>query len=115
MTVTIFHNPRCSKSRQTLKLIEERGIAPEVVRYLDTPPDTQTLTGILDMLGIEPRDLMRRKEAEYKSLGLADPGLSREQLIAAMVEHPRLIERPIVIKDGKAILGRPPERVLDIL
>jgi len=115
MTVTIFHNPRCSKSRETLKLIEARGIEPEVVRYLDAPPDAETLGKVLDMLGIEPRDLMRRKEAEYKALGLADPALSREQLIAAMVEHPRLIERPIVIKDGRAVLGRPPERVLEIL
>jgi arsenate reductase len=115
MTVTIYHNPRCSKSRAALKLIEERGIEPAVVRYLDTPPDASTLDGLLRLLGLEPRELMRRKEPEYQALGLDDPSLSREALIAAMVTHPRLIERPIVVKDGKAILGRPPERVLDLL
>jgi arsenate reductase len=115
MTVTIYHNPRCSKSRAALKLIEERGIEPAVVRYLDTPPDASTLDGLLTLLGLEPRALMRRKEPEYQALGLDDPALSREALIAAMVTHPRLIERPIVVKDGKAILGRPPERVLDLL
>lgn len=115
MSLTIFHNPRCSKSRETLRLIEERGLAPEIVRYLDDPPDTATLDALLTMLGLEPRALMRKKEPEYKALGLDDPSLSREALIAAMAEHPRLIERPVVIKDGKAVLGRPPERVLDLL
>lgn len=115
MAVTIYHNPRCSKSRAALKLIEERGIAPEVVRYLDAPPEASTLDELLTLLGLEPRELMRRKEPEYQALGLDDPSLSREALIAAMVTHPRLIERPIVVKDGKAILGRPPERVLDLL
>ena len=115
MAVTIYHNPRCSKSRAALKLIEERGIEPEVVRYLDAPPDASTLDALLTLLGLEPRELMRRKEPEYQALGLDDPSLSREALIAAMVTHPRLIERPIVVRDGKAILGRPPERVLDLL
>ncbi|MFY9976316.1 MAG: arsenate reductase (glutaredoxin) [Chromatiaceae bacterium] len=115
MAVTIYHNPRCSKSRAALKLIEERGIEPEVVRYLDAPPDASTLDALLTLLGLEPRELMRRKEPEYQALGLGDPSLSREALIAAMVSHPRLIERPIVVRDGKAILGRPPERVLDLL
>jgi arsenate reductase len=115
MAVTIYHNPRCSKSRQALGLLRDRGIEPEVVEYLKTPPDADTLAGLLDMLGLEPRALMRRKEKEYKELGLDDPELSRAQLIAAMVEHPRLIERPIVIKGGKAVLGRPPEDVLRIL
>ncbi len=115
MTVEIYHNPRCSKSRQTLKLLEERGIEPTVIKYLETPPDQETLSRILDLLGLEPRELMRRKEKEYKELGLDDPSLGREQLIRAMVEHPRLIERPIVIKDGKAALGRPPEKVLELL
>jgi arsenate reductase len=115
MTLTIYHNPRCSKSREALKLIEERGIEPEVVRYLETPPDAATLDDLLDRLGLEPRQLMRHKEPEYRSLGLDDPSLSREALIAAMVSNPRLIERPIVVKDGKAVLGRPPERVLDLL
>ncbi len=115
MTTTIYHNPRCSKSRQTLQLLEARGIQPEVVKYLETPPDEATLKSLLDMLGLEPRQLMRQKEAEYKELGLDNPELDRDALIRAMVEHPRLIERPIVVKDGKAALGRPPERVLEIL
>ncbi len=115
MSVSIYHNPRCSKSRQALKLLEEKGVQPEIVKYLDTPPDRATLARILEMLGLEPRELMRKKEKEYKELGLNDPQLSREQLIDAMVAHPRLIERPIVVKDGKAILGRPPESVLEII
>jgi len=115
MTVTIYHNPRCSKSRQALDLLRDKGIEPEIVEYLKTPPDAKTLAGLLDMLGLEPRDLMRRKEKEYKELGLDDPNLGRESLIAAMVDHPKLIERPIVIKGEKAALGRPPEDVLRIL
>ncbi len=115
MSTTIYHNPRCSKSRQTLQLLEEKGITPEVVKYLDTPPDKQQLTEILDMLGLEPRELMRTKEKLYKELGLNDDSLSREALIEAMVNNPILIERPIVITGGKAALGRPPEQVLDIL
>lgn len=115
MTVTIYHNPRCSKSRQTLALLEERGTEPEVVRYLETPPDAATLDRILTLLGMEPRDLMRKKEAPYKDLGLDDGGLGRDDLIRAMVENPVLIERPIVVSNGKAAIGRPPEAVLDIL
>jgi arsenate reductase len=115
MSVKIYHNPRCSKSRQTLQLLKDNNIEPEVVKYLETPPTAEELERILDMLGMEPRELMRRKEKEYKALGLDDPSLSREQLIQAMVEHPRLIERPIVIKDGKAVIGRPPEQVLELL
>ncbi|RTZ71314.1 MAG: arsenate reductase (glutaredoxin) [Gammaproteobacteria bacterium] len=115
MSVKIYHNPRCSKSRQTLQLLKDNNIEPEVVEYLKAPPTREELERILDMLGLEPRKLMRRKEKEYKELGLADPGLSRDQLIDAMIEHPRLIERPIVIKDGKATIGRPPEKVLEIL
>jgi len=115
MSLTIFHNPRCSKSRAALSLLEERGLAPKIVRYLDEPPDADTLESLLDLLGLEPRDLMRKKEPEYQALGLDDPSLTREALVAAMTAHPRLIERPIVIRDGKAVLGRPPERVLDIL
>jgi arsenate reductase len=114
-TVTIYHNPRCSKSRQTMALLEQQNITPTVVKYLDTPPDAATLQSILDMLGLEPRQLMRKGEAEYKELALDNTGLTQEQLIQAMVENPRLIERPIVIKNGKAALGRPPEQVLDIL
>ena len=113
--VVIYHNPRCSKSRQTLQLLEARGIEPEVVKYLENPPSAEELARILDLLGMEPRELMRRKEKEYRELGLDNPALTREQLIEAMVQHPRLIERPIVLANGKAALGRPPERVLDIL
>ncbi len=115
MSVKIYHNPRCSKSRQTLQLLKDNNIEPEVVKYLETPPTKEELEKILDLLGMEPRELMRRREKEYKELGLDDPNLSRDQLIQAMVEHPRLIERPIVIKDGKAALGRPPEKVLELL
>jgi arsenate reductase len=115
MAVTIYHNPRCSKSRQTLALLQERGIEPRVVEYLTDTPDADTLDGLLKKLKLEPRDLLRRKEAAYQELGLDDPGLSREALIAAMVEHPILIERPIVVKGAKAALGRPPEKVLEIL
>ncbi|GAA5785349.1 arsenate reductase [Chitiniphilus shinanonensis] len=113
MQVTIYHNPRCSKSRDTLALLEARGIAPEVVRYLDTPPDAATLRHLLKLLGKSPRQLLRTGEDEYAALGLADPALGDEQLIAAMVAHPRLIERPIVVVDqARAALGRPPEQVL---
>ncbi|SFR61357.1 arsenate reductase [Marinobacter gudaonensis] len=111
----IFHNPRCSKSRQALELLHERGIEPEIIRYLETPPTAQELTDILDRLELAPRQLMRTKEKEYGELGLDNPELTREQLIAAMVETPRLIERPIVLANGKAAVGRPPENVLDIL
>jgi arsenate reductase len=115
MTVKIYHNPRCSKSRQTLELLRDKAGEPEIVEYLKTPPSAEELGDILDMLGLEPRQLMRRKEPEYKEQGLDNPGLSHDELIAAMVAHPKLIERPIVIKDGKAAIGRPPELILDIL
>ena len=113
--ITIYHNPRCSKSRATLGLLQEQGKQPEVVEYLKTPPTAAELKKILNMLGLKPRELMRRKEKEYREAGLDDEGLSDAQLIEAMVKHPKLIERPIVIKDGRAALGRPPEKVLDIL
>ena len=115
MPVKIYHNPRCSKSRQTLALLREQGVEPEIVEYLKTPPSAEELRGILEMLGIGPRDLMRRKEAEYKASGAANPDLDDDRLIELMVAHPKLIERPIVIRDGRAAIGRPPERVLDIL
>ena len=115
MSVTIYHNPRCSKSRQTLTLIEETGISPEIVLYLEAPPDAGELGRILKLLGLQPRQLMRTKEPEYKEQGLDDPELSRDQLIAAMVATPKLIERPIVLANGQAALGRPPESVLGIL
>jgi arsenate reductase (glutaredoxin) len=116
MTELVFyHNPRCGKSRQGLALLEERGLKPKIVRYLETPPDAATLDRILKALGMEPRQLMRKQEAPYKELRLDDPKLSRAQLIKAMVEHPILIERPILVKGAKAALGRPPEQVLAIL
>jgi len=115
MSVTIYHNPRCSKSRQTLQLLTDKGIEPEIVEYLNTPPDASTLDGLLKKMGMEPRELMRKKEEPYKALNLADESLDRAALIKAMVENPILIERPIVVKDGKVALGRPPEQVLEIL
>jgi len=115
MTVTIYHNPRCTKSRQTLELLRQRGIEPEVVEYLKTPPGAAELEAILGLLGLAPRELMRRKEAAYSDAGLDDPGLSRAALVRAMVDHPILIERPIVLANGKAAVGRPPENVLAIL
>ncbi len=113
--ILIYHNPRCSKSRETLKLLESRKLQPTVIQYLDTPPDAATLKKILKLLKLKPRELMRTKETEYKANGLDDDSLSDDQLIAAMVKHPRLIERPIVIHRNKAALGRPPEQVLEIL
>ena len=113
--IQILHNPRCSKSRQTLALLEEKGIEPEVIKYLDTPPTATELKAILQTLGISARDLLRKGEDDYKALNLKDRSLSEEALIEAMVEHPKLIERPIVIKGNKARLGRPPESVLDII
>jgi arsenate reductase len=115
MPVTIYHNPRCSKSRQALQLLKDRAVEPEVVEYLKTPPDAATLSKLLDQLGLEPRELIRRKEPEYKASGADDPSLDRDSLIALMVKFPKLIERPIVVSGGKAALGRPPERVLEIL
>ena len=115
MSIEIFHNPRCSKSRQTLQLLQDQGVEPEVVEYLKTPPDKATLKRILKMLSLEPRQLMRTKEKEYKEQGLDNPDLSQDQLIDAMIATPKLIERPIVIKNGKAAIGRPPESVLEIL
>ena len=113
--ITIYHNPRCSKSRATLELLKTSGRDPQLVEYLKEPPTAETLDDILDLLGMEPRDLMRKKEKEYREAGLDNPDLGRKELIAAMVEHPRLIERPIVIANGKAAIGRPPEKVLEIL
>ena len=115
MSLTIYHNPRCSKSRQTLALLTERGLSPKVVAYLETPPSVAILKDLLKKLDLRPRDLLRTKEAAYKELQLGDPGKSDAEILAAMVAHPILIERPIVVKDGKAALGRPPEQVLEIL
>jgi len=113
--LTLYHNPRCSKSRGALELLEERGLNPHVVRYLETPPDAATLQALLGKLGIGARQLLRTGEDEYKDLDLANTALSDEQLIAAMVAHPKLIERPILVVGDKAVIGRPPEKVLEIL
>ena len=115
MSVTIYHNPRCSKSRQTLDLLRERGIEPMVIEYLETPPSAEKLRGILAMLRLQPRELMRKKEAAYAEGSLDSPNLSDDDLVEAMVKHPILIERPIVLANGKAAIGRPPEQVLEIL
>lgn len=112
---TLYHNPRCSKSRQTKQLLEDNGITPEVVLYLEDSPSADTLRDLLAKLGISPRQLLRKGEAEYKERGLADDNLSDEALIQAMVEAPKLIERPIVVKGDQAVLGRPPENVLALI
>lgn len=109
--VIIYHNPRCSKSRQTLALIEERGLTPQVVLYLDATPNPKTLKQIITKLGIKARDLLRKSEAEYKELNLSDNSISDDDIIAAMVAHPKLIERPIVVKGSRAVIGRPPESI----
>jgi len=115
LKVQILHNPRCSKSRATLQVLEENGVEAEIILYQDTPPDVEQLTSILDQLNMQPRELMRKGQSEYKELGLDDEQLSNEELIAAMIKTPILIERPIVLANGKAAIGRPPESVLDIL
>ena len=115
MNVQILHNPRCSKSRTTLQLLKDNGVEPEIILYLDTPPDVSQLTAILDKLNMQPRDLMRKGQSEYKEMRLDDEQLSDDQLIAAMIEAPILIERPIVLANDKASIGRPPESVLEIL
>ena len=115
MEITIYHNPRCSKSRQTLELLEKNGIEPTIIDYLQSPPSHQQLDSILRGLEMQPRELMRENEAQYKDLGLADEALSRDQLIDAMVKSPKLIERPIVVAGDEIIIGRPPENVLSIL
>ncbi|GAW85697.1 arsenate reductase [Bathymodiolus platifrons methanotrophic gill symbiont] len=115
MSVKIYHNPRCSKSRQTLQLLEDNGVQAEVIQYLKTPPTAAELDKILTLLDIQPRELMRTKEAEYKATGMDNPDLDRNALIAGMVNTPKLIERPIVLANGKAAIGRPPESVLEIL
>ena len=115
MQVTIWHNPRCSKSRAALALLRERGIEPEVVEYLKTPPDAAELKRVLALLGMPPRALLRTGEAAYKAGGLADPSRDDDALVAAMAATPVLIERPVVLANGRAVLGRPPERVLDVL
>jgi arsenate reductase len=112
MSLTLYHNPRCSKSREALKLLQEAGADPRVVEYLKTPPTVEELTRILALLGLKARDLLRTKEAGEAGV---DPDLPEPQLIAAMVAHPAVIERPIAVADGKAAVGRPPEKVLGLL
>lgn len=113
MSVTIYHNPRCSKSRQTLELLREKGVEPEIVEYLDTPPSAAELTAILAKLGKSAAEIVRKKEATEEGIDVA--ALSEDDLIKALAAHPRAIERPIVVKGAKAAMGRPPESVLDIL
>jgi arsenate reductase len=113
--VTIYHNPRCSKSRQILQLIEEKGISPEIVLYLETPPSVEQLAAVLKKLGISARELLRTKEDAYKESGFADDSLSEQQLLEKMVAFPKVIERPVVVKGDRAVIGRPPENVLELL
>ena len=115
MKVQILHNPRCSKSRAMLQLLQENGVEAEIIQYLDSPPDACQLASILRKLGLQPRELMRKGQSEYKEMGLDNKQLSDEQLIAAMITAPILIERPIVLANDKAAIGRPPESVLEIL
>jgi len=115
MSVTIFHNPKCSKSRQTLELLEKRGLTPAIIEYLKAPPTAKKLKEVLSQLGLAPRELMRKKEAIYAECDLGNPDLSDDDLVGLMIKHPILIERPIVLANGKAALGRPPEQVLKIL
>ncbi|WP_409161558.1 arsenate reductase (glutaredoxin) [Pectobacterium sp. B2J-2] len=115
-SVTIYHNPRCSKSRETLALLQEHHITPDIVFYLDTPPDAVTLAQLIRQLGFNSaRELMRTKEEIYQQLGLSDATLTEARLIQAMIDNPKLIERPIVVTRGQARIGRPPEQVLEIL
>jgi len=115
MTTKLFHNSRCSKSRGALELLQARGIEPEIVYYLETPPDAAQLRELLGMLGLPPRALLRSGEPEYAQLGLGDESLDDDALIDAMAKHPRLIERPVFMHQGRAVIGRPPEPVLDLI
>jgi len=111
----IYHNPRCSKSRQTLEILNKQNVDTEIVLYLETPPSAEEVTSILQKLGLSSRDIIRKGEEEYKLLNLKDQSLTENELITFMSENPKLIERPIVVKDDKAIIGRPPENVLSLL
>lgn len=115
MPIRLFHNPRCSKSRQALALLRERGVEPEIVEYLKEPPTAAELDRLLVLLDMQPRQAMRKGEAVYRELGLDDAALSRAQLIAAMAKNPILIERPIATDGERAVLGRPPEKVLELV
>ena len=115
MAIILYHNPKCSTSRRTLELLESQGIKPTIIEYLKTPPNKSQLKKILRALKMEPRDLMRKKDAEYKGARLDDPRLTRDALMMAIVANPRLMERPIVVNGERAAIGRPPENVLRIL
>ena len=115
MSITIYHNPRCSKSRATLQLLRDRGIEPRIIEYLETPPSAADLRGLTAALGVRARDLLRSGEPEFRALGLADDSLSEAQILDAVAAHPRLLQRPIVVAGREARIGRPPERVLEIL
>jgi len=116
MQVTIYHNPRCSKSRQTLQLLQDQGIEPTIVKYLESPPSIEEIAHILTLLGRSPRKLLRTGEAEFRENNLADPTIDDQAIVKAMHAHPKLIERPIVVVDDrKAAIGRPPEQVLALL
>jgi arsenate reductase (glutaredoxin) len=113
--LSIYHNPRCSKSRETLKLLRDAGHEPDIILYLENPPTTERLAELLQALGVSARELMRKKEAPYKDLQLDRSSLTEKELVEQMVTHPILIERPIVVSGGQAVLGRPPERVMELL
>ncbi|MDH3646198.1 MAG: arsenate reductase (glutaredoxin) [Gammaproteobacteria bacterium] len=115
MSATLYHNPRCSKSRATLALLQTRGVDLDVVFYLDTPPSCEQLRKLIAMLNMSPRQLMRTGEKEYREQGLDDPKLGDDELIAALHKFPKLMERPILVMNGKARIGRPPESVIEIL
>jgi arsenate reductase len=116
MPVVIYHNPKCSKSRETLALLKDRQLEPQIIKYLDQAPSIEQLETLYTQLGLQQvRDMMRTKEELYKELGLGDATLTDDQLFSAMATHPKLIERPIVVANGKARHGRPPEHVLEIL
>lgn len=113
--ITLYHNPRCSKSRETLKLLQEKNVEPNIRLYLEDAPSGEEIQTLIKQLGIKARDLLRTGEAPYKENNLKDSNLSEQQLIEAMVKFPKLIQRPIAIRDDRAIIGRPPEAVLDLL
>ena len=115
MSVTIYYNPRCSKSRATLELLRQNGIEPEIIEYMEDPPDMVTLRKLIKMLGVTPREIMRRHEPVFKEAGLDDPTFTDDELLEAISQCPSLLERPIVVNGNKAAMGRPPENVLDIL
>lgn len=111
----LYHNPRCSKSRQALALLQERGYSPEIVEYLKTPPDVAALKQLLNYLGLKPRDILRKKEKEYADLGLDDEKLTDDQILQAITREPKLLERPILVRGNRAAIGRPTENLLPLL